>query len=193
MISIHSPRVGWDKPRTTSVGASVIFQSTHPVWGETKSLEYQAWCNEISIHSPCVEWDMECPRTSGLWGLFQSTHPVWGETQYTLYYYYYYNYFNPLTPCGVRLQCTTRKVKIGSFQSTHPGWGETDTVKKTGVHILISIHSPRVGWDLDTIPEGAEINISIHSPRVGWDLDIILILVGFSIFQSTHPVWGETH
>ena len=38
-------------------------------------------------------------------------------------------------------------------------------------HLLISIHAPRVGGDVETETElKAKILISIHAPRVGGDL-----------------------
>ena len=34
-ISIHPPRVGWDFPGSLSPQTTILFQSTHPVWGGT--------------------------------------------------------------------------------------------------------------------------------------------------------------
>ena len=57
--------------------------------------------------------------------LFQSTHPAWG---------------------GTRQGALTLNAPI--FQSTHPAWGGTlEQLSKGGV-TNISIHPPRVGWDV---------------------------------------------
>ena len=56
------------------------------------------------------------------------------------------------------------------FQSTHPVWGGTSGRTSPVKLTPISIHPPRVGWDL---PLGYILQVSI-------------------IFQSTHPVWGGT-
>ena len=34
------------------------------------------------------------------------------------------------------------------FQSTHPAWGGTDGLRPTTAAFDISIHPPRVGWDV---------------------------------------------
>ena len=56
-ISIHSPRVGRDHCKRSRAVCAGQFQSTRPVWGETR-----------------VE------NAQGFPGKFQSTRPVWGET-----------------------------------------------------------------------------------------------------------------
>ena len=78
---------------------------------------------------------------------FQSTHPVWGGTTAPL-----------------------RRIWYAVFQSTHPVWGGTDAPgRHTGLPV-ISIHPPRVGWDLCGASFlSARWGISIHPPRVGWD------------------------
>ena len=100
-ISIHAPRVGCDLTDGPPPPLLRGFQSTHPVWGATRS--------------PCPGEE----RTG-----FQSTHPVWGATQSAarttdririsihaprvgcdsnpLKKPGNYKNFNPRTPCGVR-------------------------------------------------------------------------------------------
>ena len=101
------------------------FQSTHPVWGGTRS---------------------KCPRLQLY--LFQSTHPVWGGTTCTPQLIWALVNFNPPTPCGVGLLSFDNKRRqaqisihpprvgwdatgqsqdrrTGRFQSTHPVWGGT--------------------------------------------------------------------
>ena len=55
------------------------------------------------------------------------------------------------------------------FQSTHPVWGGTDAIEERLRALAISIHPPRVGWDLLWCLKNAIVHISIHPPRVGWD------------------------
>ena len=56
--------------------------------------------------------------------------------------------FNPPTPCGVGLYRSVPAVCTETFQSTHPVWGGTMFEDRTTANIKISIHPPRVGWDL---------------------------------------------
>ena len=124
-ISIHAPRVGCDLHSQVVKAINEQFQSTHPVWGATKStcrhLFLSPYFNprtpcgvrrssmladmgsgKISIHAPRVGCDIGSTR-NGFWGVN----------------------FNPRTPCGVRQvllrDCPGRLL----FQSTHPVWGAT--------------------------------------------------------------------
>ena len=56
-VSIHAPRVGRDPQYFSHAIASLLFQSTRPVWGATFLL-----CATVG------------------WRKFQSTRPVWGAT-----------------------------------------------------------------------------------------------------------------
>ena len=58
-ISIHPPRVGWDRGIKFSVDEMDKFQSTHPVWGGTLAVNAAAVTAFISIHPPRVGWDRE--------------------------------------------------------------------------------------------------------------------------------------
>ena len=58
--------------------------------------------------------------------------------------------------------------------------------------ILISIHPPREGWDVDAIGGFNVLPISIHPPREGWDLALLTTMLIKRLFQSTHPVRGGT-
>ena len=101
-----------------------------------------------------------------------------------------------------------------SFPSTHPVWGGTVAGTIASAHDGISIHPPRVGWDLFKNFRPAYLSISIHPPRVGWDRRqrptdaaghdfnpptpcgvgprSCTPPCGWKGFQSTHPVWGGT-
>ena len=80
---------------------------------------------DISIHPPRVGWDLAYMMLHSGLQRFQSTHPVWGGTSYSL-----------LLVVSV------------VFQSTHPVWGGTANPEKYQYNPVISIHPPRVGWDI---------------------------------------------
>ena len=80
--------------------------------------------------------------------------------------------FNPPTPHGVGLRGLVR------YRLELP---------------RISIHPPRMGWDLQKGLQGAtEKYISIHPPRMGWDGSTKPGEKRKKRFQSTHPAWGGT-
>ena len=56
------------------------FQSTHPVWGATRSFRGSRVPGIISIHAPRVGCDVDAAQMK-LIQTFQSTHPVWGATK----------------------------------------------------------------------------------------------------------------
>ena len=237
---------------------SIIFQSTHPVWGGTSILKRRrSWC-DISIHPPRVGWDNQTP----IWWRFQgiSIHPPrvgWDPRQPSTRRRN--GDFNPPTPCGVGRICLPLPPRSGYFNPPTPcGVGHV-YADKNDENLRISIHPPRVGWDRSagtkkfpfmqfqsthpvwggTAASGGACTpqpfqsthpvwggtkcrakcaayqlISIHPPRVGWDMESLLSLVGqqdfnpptpcgvgplvlsswclCTRFQSTHPVWGGT-
>ena len=122
-ISIHPPRVGWDKKHKT---AAVIFKiSIHPPRVGWDRKHYTLRLNsQISIHPPRVGWD-----------LFPPGHCP-GE-----------RHFNPPTPCGVGRVIAFLGHQFTQFQSTHPVWGGTRHRRPSYSGENISIHPPRVGWD----------------------------------------------
>ena len=124
-ISIHAPRVGCDQVVEYDGLDSLIFQSTHPVWGATMILTPK--CTVIK---------------------FQSTHPVWGATPRSVIFLPSDINFNPRTPCGVRPDIAISYDLTEQFQSTHPVWGATYIGQATWTSSYISIHAPRVGCDL---------------------------------------------
>ena len=86
VISIHAPRVRCDMIRISFLWRSMVFQSTHLVWGATIRPLASPNCGTISIHAPRVRCDnyMICPC---VWSqIFQSTHLVWGATYVMLRY-----------------------------------------------------------------------------------------------------------
>ena len=80
-ISIHSPRVGRDGNTARSRIFTITFQSTRPVWGETRQLITVCKACHISIHSPRVGRDTDISERQAQRYIFQSTRPVWGETR----------------------------------------------------------------------------------------------------------------
>ena len=145
-ISIHPPRVGWDRiqfvpgtltayfnpPTPCGVGLALFvfcdsFQhiSIHPPRvGWDFSISSSLSTKSISIHPPRVGWDIFSPR-------------IWANR----------SYFNPPTPCGVGLIAVIIRGSAAIFQSTHPVWGGTLLHCGVGRLSYISIHPPRVGWD----------------------------------------------
>ena len=92
--------------------------------------------------------------------------------------------FNPPTPCGVGRACYYTDSYEDEFQSTHPVWGGTACGLKAYEINLISIHPPRVGWDVVAVACGLKSYISIHPPRVGWDHRLKL---GFNNGSNFNP------
>ena len=169
------------------------FQSTHPVWGATTLLSFsssffwnfnprtpcgvrlhqQACCRSflpISIHAPRVGCDAQIYWLKNRKPRFQSTHPVWGATKMGGRGGSSGGDFNPRTPCGVRLEGERCLALQSHFNPRTPCGVRLDSVKRSGVSGVISIHAPRVGCDS-----------AAQSLRLK-----------FGQFQSTHPVWGAT-
>ena len=100
-ISIHPPRVGWDRWESIPPPYFHLFQSTHPVWGGTSSKTKSGERLDISIHPPRVGWD------SSLANFLSDSF-----------------YFNPPTPCGVG-PVPAMPVVVAVAISIHPprvGW-----------------------------------------------------------------------
>ena len=103
------------------------------------------------------------------------------------------NHFNPLRPCGRRQSITTKPITPSRFQSTPPVWAETLRLLLDEGHDVISIHSARVGGDVDyDAVEGTEY-ISIHSARVGGDTMGKPILTNVQDFNPLRPCGRRRH
>ena len=159
-ISIHSARVGGDRPSAESALHGADFNPLRPC-GRRQS-RWQTWsiADQISIHSARVGGDNHVGKHGQQQIKFQSTPPVWAETQRSS---------PPAYPCP-------------SFQSTPPVWAETSLRLHYTKIKIISIHSARVGGD----QRHANIyrwqyDISIHSARVGGD-------VFMDDLQKAHPI-----
>ena len=119
-----------------------IFQSTHPVWGETDDTRFGA-LDLYTFQSTHPVWGetADIVVTDDIVNLFQSTHPVWGETINQSSAGESPFNFNPLTPCGVRREQSRGALVQNQFQSTHPVWGETtQTITQQQRAIFQSTH-----------------------------------------------------
>ena len=102
-------------------------------------------------------------------------------------------YFNPLRPCGRRLLGFKSQQLPAPFQSTPPVWAETFKDPLGVFKVAISIHSARVGGDLTcTLGWLASRYFNPLRPcgRRPIAFQVFLMIFGF---QSTPPVWAETH
>ena len=122
--------------------------------------------------------------------------------------------FNPRTPCGVRPHLLLFPSSCCNFNPRTPCGvrrGSTDQALQV---IDISIHAPLAGCDRPypalrrcqanfnpRTPCGVrpyvrglvdQDSISIHAPLAGCDVECGLRLIGYSQFQSTHPLRGAT-
>ncbi len=124
--------------------------------------------------------------------IFQSTHPVWGGTAPDPILFDLDRDFNPPTPYGVGLRDVERHLLTMGFQSTHPVWGGTPVSRERVERMTISIHPPRMGWDV------ANANIDKlkkhFNPPTPYGVGPMptTLFCTTTAFQSTHPVWGGT-
>ena len=146
------------------------FQSTHPVWGGTAGCSCALPQALISIHPPRMGWDLTPPEQYDIWNAVSIHPPRMGWDHGARHLSGHHLHFNPPTPYGVGHVAHGFKSFPRRFQSTHPVWGGT-TVS--------------VGFLLDS-------QISIHPPRMGWDIVARILSIQRLLFQSTHPVWGGT-
>ena len=151
-ISIHAPRMGSDAQWSFGRRLQVLFQSTLPGWGATKS-----------------------PRQTASSKVFQSTLPGWGAT-YAAQQTNWANEFQSTLPgWGATGKRARMRSSSSVFQSTLPGWGAT--LAEFGVCLVahISIHAPRMGSDtVAVVCQMRDALISIHAPRMGSDPRIVM-------------------
>ena len=122
----------------------------------------------ISIHASRVGCDTGRPA-SLTDAQFQSTHPVWDATASASRISRRSSDFNPRIPCGMRPEINVHSDDPVYFNPRIP----------CGM---------RQATSYGCIVE----SISIHASRVGCDLQWHCSESGFSLFQSTHPVWDAT-
>ncbi len=149
MISIHPPRMGWDRGLAGYTLIIIIFQSTHPAWGGTIKIDRGSLT--VIDFNPPTPHGVGRGRCYGFYicDLFQSTHPAWG---------------------GTELQ-KTEKQDLDSFQSTHPAWGGTHRVPlHYQDHANFNPPTPHGVGLVQSRAGTRAVDISIHPPRMGWDI-----------------------
>ena len=170
---------------------TLVFQSTHPVWGATQGLPSFGLGTFISIHAPRVGCDtllwLEVYHNTGI-----SIHAPRVGCDHTLLScvpgFHDFNprtpcgvrrqarvqssdqlYFNPRTPCGVRLEIKSTDSINLKFQSTHPVWGATWELVIMKSKFLFQSTHPVWGATCSLLINNSFVGISIHAPRVGCD------------------------
>ena len=101
--------------------------------------------------------------------------------------------FNPLSPHGERLRPSALCPACTLFQSTLPAWGETAMRIAVLQHAIFQSTLPVWGETATHCEPSDHISISIHSPRMGRDVNVFGKVDTIKRFQSTLPVWGETY
>ena len=142
------PRVGRDFIRCTCFPVSSIFQSTHPVWGETSPR--RAPSSRRTNFNPLAPCGARHPRpqVQGRRHRISIHSPAWGETLTYTRPCRRRIYFNPLAPCGARLASALRCSTAGSdFNPLAPCGARHQVCVLFHLGKPISIHSPRVGRD----------------------------------------------
>ena len=203
--------------RPTGWGAYRIrheFQSTLPLRGATVQLLVEAIAVRISIHTPLAGSDrartdrwsrqrisIHTPLAGSDFGFDSRAQCRW--------------YFNPHSPCGERRAVYRQTApKPTEFQSTLPLRGATNARSREIAAILISIHTPLAGSDLQikglsagpltfqsTLPlRGATCLsvrscrsrlISIHTPLAGSDKNSGSHDVAFQLISIHTPLAGS--
>ena len=190
-ISIHAPRVGRDSKTIRRCRSRSDFNPRAPCGARPTARATSATQRRISIHAPRVGRD--CAMRSMMRALrhFNPRAPCGARRRSPPRSSRFAN-FNPRAPCGARPDASIAPSAPFAFQSTRPVWGATIRFLRLALHMLISIHAPRVGRDTSPTvnpaamshfnpraPCGARpcaddvlilvAHISIHAPRVGRD------------------------
>ena len=167
IISIHASRVGCDYHLGTCFhGAYISIHASRVGCDEETCIGVIHF--RISIHASRVGCDTGRPA-SLTDAQFQSTHPVWDATASASRISRRSSDFNPRIPCGMRPEINVHSDDPVYFNPRIP----------CGM---------RQATSYGCIVE----SISIHASRVGCDLQWHCSESGFSLFQSTHPVWDAT-
>ena len=146
----------------------MIFQSTLPVGGATKTIEILDNKIRISIHTPRGGERLGIGCLSFHPILFQSTLPVGGATLVLLVLISRMPHFNPHSPWGERRWGYQPRCPSERFQSTLPVGGATPVGNGLRRLLAISIHTPRGGSDIFAVT-------------------VIIIVTNF----NPHSPWGE--
>ena len=172
---------------------TLLFQSTHPVWGATIALSKSS-LQEIDFNprTPCGVRQVMVVSPAARTG-FQSTHPVWGATALGGGIKSANNNFNPRTPCGVRPGPAPPR------QSGHMDFNPRTPCGVRPPHPLPTAHrgrhfNPRTPCGVRPPPKRANSRIqAFQSTHPVWGATRLEKSTAlFCVFQSTHPVWGAT-
>ena len=147
----------------------MLFQSTHPVRGATRSRTILFCSRLISIHAPRAGCDRRSPRR-----------------------YHQDGHFNPRTPCGVRRFPSRRSMNGPRFQSTHPVRGATRG--GTTETLLSQNFNPRTPCGVRRREASCKCGRWHFNPRTPCGVrprNRRKFYPKFR-FQSTHPVRGAT-
>ena len=194
-ISIHAPRAGGDMAHCAAVFVVLVFQSTPPVRGATRTgccPRYHR--QDFNPRPPCGG---RPPAGAGQAApsAFQSTPPVRGATPRRRVRNGRCRGFQSTPPVRGATGRDFDILEIGKAISIHAprAGGDLSAVMRATEDSDISIHAPRAGGD--TMAAQARIyitTISIHAPRAGGDQKIIKFCWHCGRFQSTPPVRGAT-
>ena len=146
----------------------MAFQSTPPARGATEQQPTQAQLQAISIHAPREGGDSGVCRTR-MDRLISIHAPREGGDASPYSAFARKTDFNPRPPRGGRRRCPPALHLTAIFQSTPPARGATVIPMIPMAPLDISIHAPREGGDLGTLPSCPVHTISIHAPREGGD------------------------
>ena len=146
-ISIHAPLAGCDRREVSHKLRSLYFNPRTPCGVRPRACRSSTTAFYFNPRTPC-----------GV-RLTRSRHPC-----------RLCRNFNPRTPCGVRPPRMKGVHIMAKFQSTHPLRGATRQLWDRLFCIMISIHAPLAGCDLEDHPAVRGLPISIHAPLAGCDI-----------------------
>ena len=191
-ISIHSARVGGDGHVFLRPHSAIPFQSTPPVWAETRFDLHSDLHKFISIHSARVGGDKieAVKRDKGRWISIHSAR-VGGDASRRSALWQLKD-FNPLRPCGRRPITHDHPRSCLVFQSTPPVWAETSFLtqfaqSRTDFNPLRPCGRRRAKHGTYIPSEEFQ-----STPPVWAETFSLGIGRELYTFQSTPPVWAET-
>ena len=180
-ISIHAPLAGCDHYEVCHARKTWWISIHAPLAGCDAFFTGAVSRDGISIHAPLAGCDpRSCLRISGTQHFNPRT--PYGVRRAPRSACSCLRHFNPRTPCGVRRQCSGRLHGHRHFNPRTPCGVRRPAGSAVIEGIVISIHAPLAGCDLDH--DGGKRtsrNISIHAPLAGCDLTSVAGLPEVSI------------
>ena len=167
------------------------FQSTPPVWAETRALKARELISPISIHSARVDGDWRQTPPCDLKTISIHSARVGGDTYKKSLTLWQLN-FNPLRPCGRRHRQDVFLRHQLPFQSTPPVWAETRrNIGRSIAHAYFNPLHP-CGRRLLRNGRGLLATLFQSTPPVWAETHVLIVIIRINPFQSTPPVWAET-